>query len=214
MHWVMRNGIEQRGQVDLPTDHSTRVHPHTSSVGADDRAKLLGQNPGIVWFTGLPAAGKSTLANAVEVTLHNAGKHSFLLDGDNVRTGLCQDLGFSDEHRHENVRRISEVSRLMADAGLLVLVCAVSPFAADRKLARIIAGPHRFVEVHVHVPAAVAERRDPKGLYKLARQGAIRNFTGIDSPYEEPLNPDVRIDTTQCSIADATALITDLLIHD
>ncbi|CAN7761018.1 MULTISPECIES: adenylyl-sulfate kinase [unclassified Caballeronia] len=193
--------------MDLSADKPPHVHPHAFAVGAKDRAELLQQTPGIVWFTGLPAAGKSTLAGALEVALHNDGKHSFLLDGDTVRTGLCRDLGFSDEHRHENIRRLSEVSRLMADAGLLVLVCAVSPFAADRQLARVVAGPHRFVEVHVHAPIAVAESRDPKGLYKLARQGAIKNFTGIDSPYEEPMTPDVRIDTTQCSVADAMALI-------
>jgi adenylyl-sulfate kinase len=197
--------------MDLSTDKPPHVHPHTFTVGAKNRAELLGQTSGIVWLTGLPAAGKSTLAGALEVALHNEGKHSFLLDGDAVRTGLCRDIGFSDEHRHENIRRMSEVSRLMADAGLLVLVCAVSPFAADRQLARVIAGPHPFMEVHVHVPIAVAESRDPKGLYKLARQGAIKNFTGIDSPYEEPTTPHVRIDTTQCSVADAVALITHRL---
>jgi adenylylsulfate kinase len=208
----MRNGTNQRGgEMDLSTDKPPHVHPHTFAVGAKDRAELLRQTPGNVWFTGLPAAGKSTLAGALEVALHNDGKHSFLLDGDAVRTGLCRDLGFSDEHRHENIRRMSEVSRLMADAGLLVLVRAVSPFAADRQLARVIAGPHPFMEVHVHVPIAVAESRDPKGLYKLARQGAIKNFTGIDSPYEEPTTPHVRIDTTQCSVADAVALITHRL---
>ncbi|WP_174362924.1 adenylyl-sulfate kinase [uncultured Caballeronia sp.] len=200
--------------MDLPTDNSSHVHRHEFSVGVDDRSDLLGQKPGIVWFTGLPAAGKSTLADALEVTLHDAGKHSFLLDADTVRTGLCRDLGFSDEHRHENIRRLSEVARLMADAGLLVLVCAISPFSADRQIARLTAGPHRFVEVHVHVPVAIAESRDPKGLYKLARQGVLKNLTGIDSLYEEPIAPDVRIDTTQCSIADAITLITQRLIHE
>lgn len=197
--------------MDLPTDSTPHIHPHAFAVSARDRAKLLRQTPGIVWFTGISAAGKSTIASAVELTLYREGKHSFLLDGDTLRTGLCRDLGFSNEHRHENIRRVSEVSRLMADAGLLVLVCAISPFCADRQLARAVAGPHRFMEVHVHVPVAVAERRDPKGLYKLARQGTIKNFTGLDSPYEEPTTPDIRINTTQCSVADAVALITQRL---
>jgi adenylylsulfate kinase len=197
--------------MDLLTDNPLHIYLHAFAVGAKDRAKLLRQTPGIVWFTGLSAAGKSTIAGALEVALHGSGKHSFLLDGDALRTGLCRDLEFSDEHRHENVRRMSEVSRLMADAGLLVLVCSISPFAADRQLARAIAGPHRFIEVHVHVSIAVAESRDPKGLYKLARQGTIKGFTGIDSPYEEPATPEVRIDTTQCSVADAVALITHRL---
>jgi adenylylsulfate kinase len=193
--------------MDLPINSTPHIHSHAFAVSARDRAELLRQTPGIVWFTGLSAAGKSTIASAVEVVLHRNGNHSFLLDGDTLRTGLCRDLGFSNEHRHENIRRVSEVSRLMADAGLLVLVCSISPFAADRQLARAIAGPHRFIEVHVHVPVAVAERRDPKGLYKLARQGTIKDFTGIDSPYEEPATPDIRINTTQCSVADAVALI-------
>jgi adenylylsulfate kinase len=193
--------------MDLPIDSTRHVHPHAIAVSARDRAQLLRQTPGIVWFTGLSAAGKSTIASAVEAVLHRNGKHSFLLDGDTLRAGLCRDLGFSNEDRHENIRRVSEVSRLMADAGLLVLVCSISPFAADRQLARTIAGRHRFIEVHVHVSLAIAERRDPKGLYKLARQGTIKDFTGIDSPYEEPATPDIRIDTTQCSVADAVALI-------
>lgn len=200
--------------MGLLIDNPPHIHPHSFAVSANDRARLLRQTPCIVWFTGLSAAGKSTIASAVEAVLHRERKPSFLLDGDTVRAGLCQDLGFSDEHRHENIRRVSEVSRLMADAGLLVLVCAISPYAADREAARAIAGPHRFIEVHVHVPVAVAERRDPKGLYKLARQGDIRNFTGIDSPYEEPLTPDIRIDTTRCSVADAVNLVTRRLGSD
>lgn len=193
--------------MTLPIDSTQHIYPHAFAVSATDRAGLLQQTPGIVWFTGLSGAGKSTLASAVELQLHRSGKHTFLLDGDTLRSGLCRDLGFSNEHRHENIRRASEVSRLMADAGLLVLVCAIAPFAADRQLARAIAGPHRFIEVHVHVPVAIAERRDPKGLYKLARLGAIKNFTGIDSPYEEPAAPDIRIDTTQCSVDNAAALV-------
>lgn len=193
------------------SNNPLHIYPHSFAVGVKDRAELLRQTPCIVWLTGLSAAGKSTIANAVDVMLHREGRHSFLLDADTVRAGLCRDLGFSNEHRHENIRRVSEVSRMMADAGLLVLVCSISPFAADRQLARAIAGPHRFIEVHVHVPVDVAEQRDPKGLYKLAKQGAIKDFTGIDSPYEEPTTSDIRIDTTQCSVADAVALITHLL---
>jgi bifunctional enzyme CysN/CysC len=152
--------------------------------------------PGVVWFTGLSGSGKSTIANIVESKLHTMGVRTYLLDGDNVRHGLNRDLGFTDADRVENIRRIAEVSRLMVDAGLVVLVSFISPFRAERDLARSRVDDGEFVEVFVDTPLAVAESRDPKGLYAKARAGELANFTGIDSPYEPPESPEVRIDTT------------------
>jgi adenylyl-sulfate kinase len=172
------------------------VHWHGSSVSKPVRATLKGQRPCIIWLTGLSAAGKSTIANAVERRLAALGKHTYLLDGDNVRHGINRDLGFSDEDRVENVRRVAELARLMVDAGLIVLVAFISPFRAERRMARSLVGPGEFYEVFVDVPFAVAESRDPKGLYKKARRGELRQFTGLDSPYEVPENPELRLDTT------------------
>ncbi len=147
----------------------------------------------MLWFTGLSGAGKSTLANQVEKRLHASGFHTFLLDGDNVRHGLNRDLGFTDEDRVENIRRVAEVARLMVDAGLVVLVSFISPFQAERQMARERFGGDEFIEVFVDVPLVVAEARDVKGLYRKARAGEIPNFTGIDSPYEPPLAPEVHL---------------------
>jgi adenylyl-sulfate kinase len=185
------------------------LHEHAFRVGTQNRSKLLNQTPAILWFTGLSGAGKSTVANAVETRLHETNRLTFLLDGDSVRRGLCKDLSFGEDDRHENVRRIAEVARLMADAGLIVLVCCIAPFDRDRAMARELAGPHRFAEIHVHAPLNVVEARDPKGLYRLARSGAISNFTGIDSPYEIPAQPEVRIETDKCDVASAA----DLVLH-
>jgi len=151
----------------------------------------------VVWFTGLSGAGKSTIANLVEKKLHADGRQTYLLDGDNVRLGLNKDLGFSVEDRVENIRRVGEVARLMVDAGLIVLVSFISPFRAERDMARALLEPGEFVEVFVDTPLAQAEARDVKGLYKKARRGELRNFTGIDSPYEPPLAPEVLLDTTR-----------------
>jgi bifunctional enzyme CysN/CysC len=161
------------------------------------RAALMGQAPCLIWFTGLSGAGKSTIANLVEKRLHALGRHTYLLDGDNVRHGLNKDLGFTDTDRVENIRRVAEVARLMVDAGLIVLVSFISPFRSERRMARALVGDGEFVEVFVDTPLEVAEARDPKGLYQKARRGELRNFTGLDSPYEVPEHPEVRLDTTR-----------------
>jgi bifunctional enzyme CysN/CysC len=163
------------------------------------RAGLKAQKPCVVWFTGLSGAGKSTVANLLEKRLVGAGRHTYLLDGDNVRHGLNRDLGFSDQDRVENIRRVAEVARLMADAGLIVLVAFISPFRADRRMARALVPEGEFVEVFVDAPLAVAELRDPKGLYKKARLGELKHFTGVDSPYERPERPEVHLDTSETS---------------
>src|SRR5438105_4533618 len=162
------------------------VHRHRLSVDKRARAGLLGQSPCVVWFTGLSAAGKSTIANLVESELHRLGYHTYLLDGDNVRHGLNKDLGFTDADRDENIRRVAEVAKLMVDAGLVVLVAFISPFRAEREMARSLLREGEFIEVYVDTPLEVAEVRDPKGLYKKARRGELVHFTGIDSPYEAP----------------------------
>ena len=161
----------------------------------------------VIWLTGLSGAGKSTIADLVEKRLHADGRHTYLLDGDNVRHGLNRDLGFTEEDRVENIRRVAEVSKLMVDAGLIVLVSFISPFRAERRLARDLLGEGEFVEVHVDTPLAVAEARDVKGLYKKARAGELKNFTGIDSPYEAPERPEIVVDTTTMSPEDAAERI-------
>src|SRR5207253_1516102 len=167
------------------------------------RSTLKGQRACVLWFTGLSGAGKSTISNLVEKRLHAMGKHTYLLDGDNVRHGLNRDLGFTDADRVENIRRVAEVAKLMIDAGLIVLVSFISPFRAERRMARALVAQGEFIEVYVNTPLAVAEARDPKGLYKKARAGAIKHFTGIDSDYEAPENPEIAIDTTQESPEEA-----------
>jgi adenylyl-sulfate kinase len=162
---------------------SEHVVRQAYQIGPSDREKALGQRGQVLWFTGLSGSGKSTLANEVEQVLHTAGRHTFLLDGDNLRHGLNGDLGFSEADRTENIRRVAEVAKLMADAGLIVLTAFVSPFAADREKARRIVGPDRFVEIYVDCPLEVCESRDVKGLYAKARQGLIPDFTGISSPF-------------------------------
>lgn len=166
---------------------------HQHAVGKERRAELKGQKPLVIWFTGLSGAGKSTLAGALEQALATQGKHTYLLDGDNVRHGLCGDLGFDDAARQENIRRVGEVAKLMVDAGLIVLTAFISPFRAERELVRNLVGEGEFVEVFVDAPLAICEERDPKGLYKKARAGEIRNFTGIDSAYEAPEQPEIHL---------------------
>ncbi|EZP32034.1 adenylyl-sulfate kinase [Pseudomonas sp. RIT288] len=166
-------------------------------VTSENRTALKGQRPVVIWLTGLSGAGKSTIANALELALLKAGRHTYLLDGDNIRLGLCNDLGFSDQDREENIRRISEVSKLFLDAGLIVITAFISPFRRDRALARNVIGDQNFIEVHIDTPLTECERRDPKGLYGKARQGLIKNFTGIDSAYEAPLAPKIRINTLE-----------------
>ncbi|MEN9865954.1 MAG: adenylyl-sulfate kinase [Pseudomonadota bacterium] len=163
------------------------------------RAAMKRQRPAVLWFTGLSGAGKSTIANLLEQRLAQLGSHTYLLDGDNVRHGLCRDLGFSPEARTENIRRVGEVAKLMADAGLLVLTAFISPFRSDRDMVRQIMPPGEFIEIFVDTPLAECERRDTKGLYKKARRGELKHFTGIDSPYEAPATPEIRLDTLTMS---------------
>ena len=207
----LTNATVAAGLLHFALRRSTNVHWQAVDVTPQARADLMGHKPCVVWLTGLSGAGKSTIANHVEQRLHALGAHTFLLDGDNVRHGLNRDLGFTEADRIENVRRVSEVSRLMADAGLIVLVSFISPFHAERQLARELIGAERFREVFVDAPLEEAEARDPKGLYAKARSGLLPNFTGVDSPYEPPENPDIRIDTMATAPGDAAQSIVDHL---
>lgn len=173
---------------------------HEHSVNQRMHAAQKGQRPCVIWFTGLSGSGKSTLANALELALLARNKHSYLLDGDNVRLGLNADLGFSDVDRVENIRRIGEVSRLMVDAGLIVISAFISPFADERAIAKALLPANQFYEIFVDAPLAVCEQRDPKGLYKRARSGQIKQFTGIDSAYETPLAPDLVVSTAASNV--------------
>ena len=191
---------------------------HDHKITRAERAANKNQKPCLLWFTGLSGSGKSTIANALDVALHERGYHTFLLDGDNVRHGLCSDLGFSDEDRVENIRRIGEVSKLFADSGLIVLSAFISPFVSDRRMVRKLFPAGEFIEVFMDTPLDTCEDRDPKGLYKKARAGEIKRFTGIDSPYEAPPHPEVRLDTSTMSVDECVeALIQHLskntLIH-
>ena len=175
---------------------------HQTHITKDPRAKQKNQVPKCIWLTGLSGSGKSTLANALEVALTEQGKHTYLLDGDNVRHGLNKNLGMSDEDRTENIRRVSEVAKLMVDAGLVVITAFISPFRADRDAARALFEDGEFVEVFADAPLEECEKRDPKGLYKKARAGEIKEFTGIDSPYEAPANAEVVINTAENDIGE------------
>ncbi|GAE52232.1 hypothetical protein XPR_1872 [Xanthomonas arboricola pv. pruni MAFF 301420] len=187
------NATVAAGTLEFALRRAGNVHWQHLDVDRAARARIKGQAPRVLWFTGLSGAGKSTVANLVDKRLHALDYHTFILDGDNVRHGLNRDLGFTDEDRVENIRRVAEVARLMADAGLIVLVSFISPFRAERQLARERFDAGEFVEVFVDVPLAVAEARDVKGLYRKARAGQIPNFTGIDSPYEAPEAPEVHL---------------------
>ncbi|ACT14375.1 adenylylsulfate kinase [Pectobacterium carotovorum subsp. carotovorum PC1] len=193
---------------DEPTDENVVWHAH--DVTRESREKLHGHQGVVIWFTGLSGSGKSTLAGALEQALHQRGVSTYLLDGDNVRHGLCRDLGFTDDDRRENIRRVGEVAKLMVDAGLVVLTAFISPHRAERKMVQDLLGEGQFIEVFVDTPLATCEARDPKGLYKKARAGELRNFTGIDSAYEAPEAPDSHLDGEQL-VTNLTGQLLDLL---
>jgi bifunctional enzyme CysN/CysC len=199
------------GTLHFALRRAQNVHWQALDVNKRARAESKGQRPCVLWYTGLSGAGKSTIANLVDKKLHSTGRHTYLLDGDNVRHGLNKDLGFTDADRVENIRRIAEVAKLMVDAGLIVSTAFISPFRAERQMARSLMGDGEFIEVHVHTPIGVAEQRDPKGLYKKARKGDLKNFTGIDSPYEAPENPELKIDTTNSSPEESAETIVTFL---
>ena len=198
------------GMIDFALRRSHNIHWQAVDLDKAARANMKRQRQCCLWFTGLSGAGKSSIANALEKRLHSLGIHTYLLDGDNVRHGLCRDLGFTEADRVENIRRVSEVARLMTDAGLVTLVSFISPFRAERQQARELFETDEFLEIFVDTPLEVCEARDPKGLYKGARAGRILNFTGIDQPYESPLEPEMRLDTTSRTVAE---LVDDLIFE-
>jgi adenylylsulfate kinase len=187
-----------KGRIKPMTTENIIWHPHP--VTKENRSTQKKQRPCILWFTGLSGSGKSTIAGAVEQKLCELGHHTYLLDGDNVRHGLNKDLGFSDDDRVENIRRIGEMSKLFVDAGMIVLTAFISPFRNDRRMVRALVEQHEFIEVHMDTPLATCELRDPKGLYKKARAGEIKNFTGIDSEYEIPEKPEVIVNVQELNI--------------
>jgi bifunctional enzyme CysN/CysC len=199
------------GMLNFALRRSDNVHWQALDIDKHARAAQKGQRPCIMWFTGLSGAGKSSIANLVERKLNALGHHTYLLDGDNVRHGLTRDLGFTAADRVENIRRIAEVGKLMVDAGLIVLISVISPFRSEREMARSLVGPGEFVEVYVDTSLAVAEARDVKGLYAKARRGELTNFTGVDSPYEPPVTPEIHIDTTVMDVEEAAKQVMEHL---
>jgi bifunctional enzyme CysN/CysC len=195
------------GMLHFSLRRAQNVHWQATDISRTDHAGLKNQKPRVLWFTGLSGSGKSTIANEVEKALNLMNRHTFLLDGDNVRHGLNKDLGFTEADRIENIRRVGEVAKLMADAGLIVLTAFISPFRAERDMVRSMLPQGEFIEIFVDTPLEVAEARDVKGLYKKARSGALKNFTGIDSPYEAPLSPEIRVNTTSMTPAEAADYI-------
>ena len=191
---------------------STNLVFHPVSVSTIARASVKVQKPVAIWFTGLSGTGKSTIANALELALAERGKHTYLLDGDNLRLGLCRDLGFNDADRQENIRRVAEVARLFVDAGILVITAFISPFQRDREIARELIGAENFIEVFIDTPLDECERLDPKGLYRKARSGLIANFTGVGSAYEPPLNPQVHIRTLEQDVPAVVAQLVGYLV--
>jgi bifunctional enzyme CysN/CysC len=206
------NATVASGMIHFSLRRAQNVHWQALEITREQHAAMKNQKPAVLWFTGLSGSGKSTIANMVEKKLHRMNRHTFLLDGDNVRHGLNKDLGFTEADRIENIRRVGEVAKLMADAGLIVITAFISPFRAERQMVRDMLPDGEFIEVHVDTPLAVAEARDVKGLYKKAREGNLKNFTGIDSPYEEPGNPEIRIDTTAMTVEQAADIIIDRLL--
>jgi len=190
---------------------ATNITWHHSKVTREDREKLLKQKGVVIWFTGLSASGKSTIAHTVEEKLYDRGILTYVLDGDNIRHGLNKNLGFSPQDREENIRRIGEVGKLFTDAGIITMTAFISPYRADRDKARQLHEPGRFIEVFVDAPLSVLEERDPKGLYKKARAGQIPEFTGISAPYEAPLNPEIHLDTSKMTVEECADAVIQYL---
>ena len=209
----LNNATVGAGMLHFALRRASNVHWQAIDIDRDAHARQKHQKPRLLWFTGLSGAGKSTIANLVQKKLYALGKHSFLLDGDNIRHGLNRDLGFTDADRVENIRRVGEVARLMMDSGLIVLTAFISPFRSERDMVRNMAPPGEFVEIYVETPLAVAEQRDVKGLYKKARAGQLSNFTGIDSAYDAPLNPEIRVNTAEVSAEQAADKIIAYLLE-
>ena len=197
--------------TEARADRRAECPPQPIAVDKAARARLKGQRPCVVWLTGLPAAGKSTIANGLDAGLHALGHHTYVLDGDNVRGGLNRDLGFTDADRAENIRRTAEVARLLVDAGVIVIAALISPFEHERRMARELFAHGEFIEVFVDTPLSEAEARDPKGQYERARRGEIERFTGIDSPYEPPTDPELHIDTLHSTPEDAVEYVLEEL---
>jgi len=210
----LTNATVAAGMIHFALRRAENIHWQELEISREAHARQKAQVPKLLWFTGLSGAGKSTIANLVEKKLHALGKHSFLLDGDNVRHGLNRDLGFTDADRVENIRRVGEVAKLMTDAGLIVLTAFISPFRAEREMVRRMLPAGEFVEIHIDTPLVEAERRDVKGLYAKARRGELANFTGIDSPYEPPEAPEIRIDTTRITPEAAAERIVDHILGE
>ncbi|HMO74272.1 MAG TPA: sulfate adenylyltransferase subunit CysN [Sphingopyxis sp.] len=208
----LTNATVAAGMLHFSLRRAQNVHWQALDIGREAHANLKNQKPALLWFTGLSGSGKSTIANLVEKKLHRMNRHSFLLDGDNVRHGLNKDLGFTEADRIENIRRVGEVAKLMADAGLIVITAFISPFRAEREMVRAMLPEGEFLEIFIDTPLEEAERRDVKGLYRKARSGQLKNFTGIDSPYEAPEAPEIRIDTTAMTPEEAADLIVETLL--
>ncbi|MBK7283121.1 MAG: sulfate adenylyltransferase subunit CysN [Sphingomonadales bacterium] len=200
------------GMLHFSLRRAQNVHWQATDIGREEHANLKNQKPRVLWFTGLSGSGKSTIANEVEKQLNLMNRHTFLLDGDNVRHGLNKDLGFTEADRIENIRRVGEVTKLMTDAGLIVLTAFISPFRAERDMVRAMLPEGEFIEIFVDTPLEVAEARDVKGLYKKARSGALKNFTGIDSPYEAPINPEIRVNTVEMTPVEAAEHIIRMIL--
>ena len=207
------NSTIAAGMLHFALRRADNIHWQALEVDKTARRAMNSHGSAVIWFTGLSGAGKSTVANLLEKRLHAAGKRTYLLDGDNLRHGLNKDLGFTATDRVENIRRVAEVAKLMVDAGIIVLTAFISPFRAERQMARDLMAQGEFIEVFVDLPLAVAESRDPKGLYKKARSGLLKNFTGIDSPYEKPEKPEIHLNTDACTIEEAAERIYQHLLE-